>query len=405
MKILTVNYGSASIKCALYELHTLPGSFIHPLWEGYAEQKSGTDQTTITVENEQGQIASEVLKKKSPQEILARMIDFLLQEEGNPVSNPEEIDAVAHRIAHGGYHFKESTIIHSSVKEKIADLTDFSPLHTPMELEGIAFCEQIFKDKPQVAVFDTTFHRSMPWAAKIYPGPRIWFESNLIRYGFHGISFQYCSKRCAEMLNEDLCKMKMVICHLGSGASLCAIKEGQSVDTTMGLTPLEGLMMNTRSGTVDPGLLLYLLKKKNIAVEDVISELYEKSGLLGLSGFSEDMREIVKKYEDKDERAITALDVYVHRLNASVGAMMASLQGMDTLVFTGGIGENTPLLREKVCRAFAFTGLKLDQEKNDLPSAEDREISAEGSTVRVQVIRTRENFEMALECWKKMAGK
>lgn len=334
MKILVLNRGSSSFKCALFDDEKL-------LWEK-------KDATFKDLENQQ-------------------------------------VDVIGHRIVHGGAIYRQSTLITPQVKEQIQKLLKLAPLHNQADLEGINVCEKLFKDTPQIAVFDTAFHQTLPDFAKIYPGPYSWYEEGIQRFGFHGISFQYCSRRASEMLKKNA---KMVICHLGSGASLCAIKEGKSIDTTMGYTPLEGLMMDTRCGSIDPGILLLKQDK------DLTKQLYEESGLLGISGISSDMRDIIAS---KDPRAKLAFDIYIHRLNSCIGSMIASLQGLDALVFTGGIGENTPLLRKKVCETFSFLNLHLDPAKNEAGKESNL---AQTNSLPILLIHTREELEIARECLK-----
>jgi len=373
MRILILNRGSSSLKCSLYDLESFPSSFIPPLWEAHSEKLSFADQ--------------------------AKTLERLLH------SCPEshKIDGIGHRIVHGGKFYTEMVFIDETVKKNIRFLADLAPLHNLADLEGIEILEKLFKGVPQMALFDTAFHHTLPESVAVYPGPYAWVEAGIRRYGFHGTSFQYCSRRASEILAKDLHSMKMVICHLGSGASLCAIKEGKSIDTTMGLTPLEGLMMDTRSGSVDPGILLYLLSKKGYSADELSKELYEKSGLLGLSGLSGDMRDILEKASNGNTRAKLAFDVYIHRLNSCIGSMLASLEGMDTLVFTAGIGENAPLVRKRICKSLLFLGLRLDENKNEKAHDKDCILSAPDSKVKILLIHTQEAFEIARECWKKLS--
>ncbi|HWC16667.1 MAG TPA: acetate/propionate family kinase, partial [Terriglobales bacterium] len=252
---------------------------------------------------------------------------------------------------------------------------------------------------PQVAVFDTGFHPQLPLSAAIYPGPYEWFESGIRRYGFHGINHQYCASRAAQLLKKDSQSLKLVTCHLGNGCSVTAIDGGRSVDTTMGFTPLDGLMMGTRSGSVDPGILIYLLRQRHLDAEQIDEILNKKSGLLGISGFSSDMREILAAIERGHKRAKLAFDIFVHRLQTAIGGMAAVLGGMDALVFTAGIGENSAAVRAAACKSFAFLGLKIKNELNARPAL-DQEISTAGSKVRVLVIRAEEDWAIAAECWK-----
>lgn len=345
MKILVLNQGSSSLKCSIFDFSAYPNEHIEPVWETKIEWKNVQESRARKLRSQ--------LKGKS-------------------------IDCIGHRIVHGGSRYKKSVLIDRQVKKEIRRFSDLAPLHNLADLEGIEILESLFPGKPQIAVFDTAFHHTLPLSAAIYPGPYKWAQMQIQRYGFHGISYQYCSQKAAQMLGKM--PERMVICHLGSGASLCAIKKGKSIDTTMGFTPLEGLMMDTRSGTVDPGILLYLLKKKNL--EALTRELYEKSGLLGLSGISSDMRDILEKAEQGHMRANLALNVYVHRLISLIGSMVTSLGGLDVLVFTAGIGENAPSIRKQVTDRLAFLG-----------------------HFKVLVIQTQEAFEIARECWRKIIPK
>lgn len=392
MKVLVLNRGSSSIKCCLYSFTKSSEQSVDPLWEAHLQWKNSFEGATLKIKNGKGAHFSETVKEKSSTAALEYLIPFLCKGATAVLSSLGEINAVGHRIVHGGSYFKESVLIDANVKEKIGKLSELAPLHNLADLEGIEVLERMLGAIPQIAVFDTAFHHTMPQAATVYPGPYKWFEDGIKRYGFHGTSFQYCTRQAIHILKET--PKKMVICHLGSGASLCAVKEGKSVDTTMGFTPLEGLMMDTRSGSIDPGIILHLMKK-NIA--DLSNTLYKESGLLGISGFSSDMRDIIEKGSDGNKRAALALEVYMHRLNSLIGSMAASLGGLDVLVFTAGIGENAPLIRRRVCEAFSFLGVKLDQKKN---GGEDSILSAPSSAVKVLLIHTQESFEIARECWR-----
>ena len=251
----------------------------------------------------------------------------------------------------------------------------------------------------QVAVFDTAFHRSIPDAAAIYPGPYEWVEQDIIRYGFHGISHQYCAERTADILGKDLQSLRIITCHLGNGCSLAAIKNGRSIDTTMGFTPLDGLMMGSRSGSVDPGILIYLLEQKICTVKDLDNLLNKASGLSGISGISSDMRQIKAAISQGNQRAQLAYDIYVHRLRSSIGAMLASLGGLDALVFTAGIGENYPEIRQAACEAFGFLGIQIDAGKNNSKPV-DEDITTSDSSIKVLVIHTQEDWQIARECYK-----
>jgi acetate kinase len=315
------------------------------------------------------------------------------------ITDPSDIDVVGHRVVHGGLEFEQSTFVTAEVKEAIARLAELAPAHNPASLEGIVATEQILGAVPQIAVFDTAFHAQMPEMAAIYPGPYEWWEQEIRRYGFHGISHQYCTARAAEILSRDMKDLRLLTCHLGNGCSLAAVRGGRSVNTTMGFTPLAGLMMGSRSGSVDPGVLLHLLRQPNYSVDQLDRILNQKSGLEGISGLSSDMRDILAAMAQGNQRAQLAFDTYVHSLRSHIGAMIASLGGLDVLVFTAGVGEHAAPVRAAACEAFAFLGLKLDSEKNAQPRL-DWDIAAPDSTVRVLVIHTEEDWEIARECWK-----
>src|SRR5206468_10259034 len=263
-----------------------------------------------------------------------------------------------------GPKYEEPVLLTPEVRAEIAKVSAFAPLHNRAELESMEVIEQLLGPVPQVAVFDTGFHRRMPQASAVYPGPYQWFESDIHRYGFHGINHQYCAGRAAQLLRRDLNSLRVVSCHLGSGCSLAAIREGHSIDTTMGFTPLEGLMMGTRSGSIDPGILTYLMREGRLQAEQIDDVLNNESGLLGISGISADMREILVSMKQNHPRAKLAFDIYVHRLQAGIGAMVAVLGGVDGLIFTGGVGENSVEVREAACKQLAFLGLKLDDAAN-----------------------------------------
>jgi acetate kinase len=272
-------------------------------------------------------------------------------------------------------------------------------LHIRSELEGIKTVENLFGAVPQVAVFDTGFHSQMPLSAAVYPGPYEWFEKDIRRYGFHGINHQYCAGRTAQLLGKSEAPLKLVICHLGNGCSITAVDGGRSVDTTMGFTPLDGLMMGTRSGSVDPGILTYLMRQSQLDASGIDTLLNQKSGLLGISGVSGDMRDILAAIRGGHKRAKLAFDIYVHRLQSAIGGMAAVLSGMDALVFTAGVGENSPEVRAAVCGTMDFLGLRLDYGKNAARTF-DTDISAPDSRVRVFVIQAAEDWAIAAECWK-----
>jgi len=310
---------------------------------------------------------------------------------------PPEVEMVGNRIVHGGPKLTQPIIVDDTVKEAITSVSEIAPLHNQAGLQGIELIERLFPNTRQVAVFDTGFHQTLALPAKVYPGPYEWYERGIRRYGFHGINHEYCAHRAARLLKKDIASLKIISCHLGNGCSLAAIDSGHSVDTTMGFTPLEGLMMGTRSGSVDPGVLLHLMRATYARESELDDVLNHRSGLLGISGVSSDMGDIVKAIREGNERAKLAFETFVHRLQAGIGAMAASLGGLDALVFTAGIGENSAEVRSAACQKLGFVGIQLDDAKN-LAAKPDLDISRPGSRVRVLVIRAQEDWAIAREC-------
>jgi acetate kinase len=397
MKILVLNSGSSSQKTCLYEIgETLPDDPPACLWEGKIEW-DGADAVAL-IKNSHGVRRQDRVKVSSRAQAVERLLDAIWSGETQSLISASEIAVVGHRVVHGGPHYEEPVLITPEVKSAIAAASEFAPLHTSAELEGMEIIEKLLGAVPQVAVFDTGFHRNMPLPATVYPGPYEWFESGIRRYGFHGINHQYCATRAAKLLRRNLASLKLVTCHLGNGCSLAAISEGRSVDTTMGFTPLEGLMMGTRSGSVDPGILTYLMRQGRLQSHEIDEMLNQESGLLGVSGISGDMREILAAMKQGHPRAKLAFDVYAHRLQAGIGAMVAVLGGIDALVFTAGVGENSPEVRSAACGKLKFLGFKLDEAANAQVSA-DEDVGAQDSQVRILVIRAQEDWAIARECW------
>jgi acetate kinase len=398
MKILVLNSGSSSQKTCLYEIgEAIPADPPACLWEGRIEW-GGADTVALT-KNSRGVTQKDRVKVPSRAQAVEHLLIAVWSGKTQSLSSASEIDVVGHRVVHGGPRYEEPVLITPEVKSAIAAASEFAPLHTGAELEGMGIVQKLLGPIPQVAVFDTGFHRNMPLSAAAYPGPYEWFERGIRRYGFHGINHQYCAARAAKLLRRDLASLKLVTCHLGAGCSLAAISEGRSVDTTMGFTPLEGLMMGSRSGSVDPGILTYLMRQGRLQAHEIDEMLNQKSGLLGISGISGDMREILAAMKQGHPRAGLAFDIYTHRLQAGVGAMVAALGGIDALVFTAGVGENSPEVRGAACGKLEFLGLKLDEAANARVSA-DEDIAAQDSRVRVMVIRAQEEWAIAGECWK-----
>ena len=401
MKILVLNAGSSTQKSCLYEVKgdSLPSSPPKPLWEGKVDWSHQQGVAEIEVETSAGENLTEEIATDSQSEIMTRLLNTISNGSTKVINQLSEIDVVGHRVVHGGKYYRESVVITQEVKDASANLANLAPAHNPANLAGIEAGEKILGEVKQVAVFDTAFHRSIPDAAVIYPGPYEWVEQDIIRYGFHGISHQYCAERTADILGKDLQSLRIITCHLGNGCSLAAIKNGRSIDTTMGFTPLDGLMMGSRSGSVDPGILKYLLEQKICTVKDLDNLLNKASGLSGISGISSDMRQIKAAISQGNQRAQLAYDIYVHRLRSSIGAMLASLGGLDALVFTGGIGENASGIRQAACEAFEFLGIQIDVVKN-MNKPVDKDITTSDSPIKALVIHTQEDWQIARECYK-----
>jgi acetate kinase len=398
MKILVLNSGSSSQKACIYEIEwACP---VHPpscLWEGRIEWNGDTAATSTR--NASGIVQKKRLQVTSREQVVRDLLNESWSGNAQVIASSSDIDGVGHRVVHGGPHFEDPVVITPEVRQAIASVSAFAPLHIDAELEGVRIVENLLGAVPQVAVFDTGFHRQMPLSAAIYPGPYEWFESGIRRYGFHGINHRYCGERAAQLLGKEKEALKVVTCHLGNGCSVAAVHGTRSVDTTMGFTPLDGLMMGTRCGSVDPGILTFLMRQGQLDANEIDGVLNHRSGLLGISGISGDMRDILAAMERGHERAKLAFDIYVHRLRAAIAAMAAAMGGIDCLVFTAGVGENSAEVRAAACRGLRFLGIGLDFQTNARPSL-DADISTASSQVRVLVIRAEEDWAIAKECWK-----
>jgi acetate kinase len=401
MKILVLNSGSSSQKSCLYEIvDSVPDDPPACLWEGQIEWEG--DLAEVSIRNAKGVARNARVKIASRAQAIGHLLGGLWTGDAQAVSAPSEIDVVGHRVVHGGPHYEDPVFITPEVKSAIAKVSAFAPLHNRAELDGMEIIEKMLGAVPQIAVFDTGFHRKMPLAARVYPGPYDWFLDGIHRYGFHGINHQYCAGRAARLLGRDSKALKLVSCHLGNGCSLAAIESGRSIDTTMGFTPLDGLMMGTRSGSVDPGILTYLMRQRRISAERLDEILNKESGLLGISGLSGDMRKILAAVKKGHERARLAFDIYIHRLRSGIGAMVTALGGVDALIFTAGVGEHSSEVRGATCQNFGYLGVRLDPEKNLQPVL-DQDIAATDSSVRVLVIRAQEDWAIARHCWVLMS--
>ncbi len=398
MKVLVLNSGSSSQKSALYEVGNAPPSDPpDPLWR--AEIEWATDAAHLNVQTASGAVLDENVPATDRGAAVEHMLQTLWSGRTAVLQNTGDINVVGHRVVHGGHKLDDATFVTPGVKKVIASVAAFAPLHNRAELDGIETIERVLGAVKQVAVFDTGFHRTLPLAAAVYPGPYEWFQHGIRRYGFHGINHQYCAERAAQLLGRELASLKLVSCHLGNGCSLAAIAGGRSIDTTMGFTPLDGLMMGTRSGSLDPGILTYLLRQTSVTGHQLDDLLNKKSGLLGISGVSSDMREVLAAVRQGNSRARLAFEIFVHRLQQAIAAMASSLGGIEVLTFSAGIGEHSPEVRRAACEKLAFLGIQLDPQ-NNTSSVADQEISARDSKVRVLIIRAQEDWAIAKMCAK-----
>ena len=398
MKILVLNSGSSTQKSALFELASdSSGEPVQPLWEGKLEWEG--DKEKVTVRNAGGKEFKEeaVVKEADRKASVEKMLQKLWQTPTQIIGDRSEIAVIGHRIVHGGPKLSQPTIVTAQVKQAISDVSLIAPLHNVAGIQGIELAEKLFPKHPQIAVFDTGFHRTLPKYAAVYPGPYHWFERGIRRYGFHGINHEYCLHRAAHILKREITSLKIISCHLGNGCSLAAISGGKSVDTTMGFTPLDGLMMGTRGGSIDPGILIHLMRVDGIGPKDLDDILNHDSGLLGISGISSDMRTVLTAAGKGNERAKLAFNIFVHRLQSGIAAMAASLGGVDVIVFTAGIGENSAEVRGAACAKLMFLGVELDQANNS-SARPDVDIATQNSAVRVLVIRAQEDWSIAREC-------
>ncbi len=392
MKVLVLNCGSSSIKYKLFETDTKA-----VLAQGGIE-KIGLKGSFLKLTLPSGEKV--VLEKDIPEHTVGIefILDTLVSKEYGCIASLQEINAVGHRVVHGGEKFNQSVLIDKAVKAKIIECIDIAPLHNPANLKGIDAVEKILPNVPQVAVFDTAFHQTMPQYAYMYALPYELYEKyGIRRYGFHGTSHRYVSRRACEFLNLPYEQQRIITCHVGNGGSITAIKDGKSVDTSMGLTPVEGLMMGTRCGDVDAGALVFIQEKEGLDDKGISTLINKKSGVLGISGVSSDMREIESAIAQGNEKAKLALTMYEYRIAKYVGAYAAVLNGVDVIVFTGGVGENQAVTREAVCNQLGFMGVEIDKELNKKSHGVEVELSTPASKVRVVVIPTDEELMIALD--------
>ena len=406
MNLLILNSGSGSHKCSLFRTgKTLPAQASEPIWKAVimaTDPGSTSQELSLTLECEGRKTEHKTLPSNlSSKERVEYLLKRLEEDKPSILTRDPEIDAIGHRVVHGGTAFDKAVVVDAHVESVIQRLAVFAPLHNPVNLEGIQVTRKIFGSSiPQIAVFDTSFHRTLSDAAATYPGPYEWLEKEIRRYGFHGTSFRWASGQAARLLErENDPELRLIICHLGGGCSLAATVGGKSVDTTMGFTPMDGIAMCTRSGALDPGILLFLMRQ-NSDVDALEKTLDRKSGLQGLSGLPGDTRILIPEAKKGNLRAKLAMDVFIHRLQAGIGQMIASLNGRpDAFIFTDAIGEDEPLVRARACEPFKFMGVEVNLEKN-ATSPVDTDISTPKSPIRVLIVKSREDWQIARECYE-----
>lgn len=390
MKILVLNCGSSSVKYKLIDTATEAS-----LAEGGVE-KIGLPDGFLKYKRPDGEKEIISLGLTDHKGSVKAILDLLTSADNGCIKSYEEIDAVGHRVVHGAEKFNKSVLITPEVIEQVKACYDLAPLHNPANITGIEAIEAIMPDVPQVAVFDTAFHQTMEPKAFMYPLPyKYYTEDGVRRYGFHGTSHRYVSQRACEILGVNIASQRIITCHVGNGGSITAVYHGKSVDTSMGLTPTEGLMMGTRVGDVDPGALTFLMKKHNLSVDDLQKLINKESGVLGISELSSDMREIDAAIEADNANAKLALDMYEHRILKYIGAYAAEMSGVDIIVFTGGVGENQASLRCNVCAPLGFMGVKIDEDLNARTRGTETVISTSDSKVKVMVVPTDEELMIA----------
>lgn len=390
MKILVLNCGSSSVKYKLIDTDTDV-----TMAEGGVE-KIGLEDGFLKFKKPDGSKEIKQLGLIDHKAAVMAILENLTDPTVGCIKSFEEIDAVGHRVVHGGEKFASSVLITDEVIQQVKDCYDLAPLHNPANITGIEAITALLPDVPQVGVFDTAFHQTMPARSFMYAIPYEYYKNDGVRrYGFHGTSHRYVSQRAAEILGEPIEKLKMVTCHIGNGGSITAVDGGKSIDTSMGLTPTEGLMMGTRTGDIDPGAITYLMTKHGMSAADVQTLINKKSGVAGISGISNDMREIEAAVNAGDPRAKLALDMYELRILKYVGAYAAEMGGLDVIVFTGGVGENQTGVRENVCEPLKFMGVEIDKELNAVTRGTETIISTSSSRVKVLIVPTDEELTIA----------
>lgn len=400
MNILVLNAGSSSFKASLYRLaeKDLPSDPAVPLWTGKIDWNSA-EAAVLKAKTADDSVREERSETNRSADI-HDLLNWIWSGKTQVINSIKEIDIVGHRVVHGGEKYRQPMLINAEVKAEIDRLSIYAPLHNPANLVGINIIESLSPTLSQMAVFDTAFYGDLPEVAYVYPVPYQWLERGIRKYGFHGISHQYCTQCAAELLGRDLKELRLISCHLGNGCSLASVKYGQCIETTMGFTPLDGLMMGTRCGSIDPGIILHLLREQEYTVAELDHILNFESGLLGVSGVSNDLREVDKAIAAGNIRAKLALDIYIDRLTSKIASLLPNLGDVDALIFTGGVGENHAGIRAAVAEKLVFLGVEIDPTLNSLPTILDCDLATTQSQVRILVIHTQEEWEIARACWQ-----
>ncbi len=389
MKVLVINTGSSSLK---YQLIDMDNESV--LAKGLCD-RIGIEGSYLKHAKAEGDAV--IVESPMPDHKVAigKVLEALTDKEMGVIADMSEIDAVGHRVVHGGESFSKSVLIDEKVMQAIRDCIELAPLHNPPNIIGIEACQQLMPNTPMVAVFDTAFHQTMPAKSYIYAVPYEAYEKYGVRkYGFHGTSHKYVSAKAAEFLGKPLEELKMITCHLGNGSSICAVKNGKAMDTTMGFTPLDGILMGTRSGSIDPAILTFLMGKEGMDAKAMDNYLNKKSGVLGVSGVSSDFRDLDKAAEEGNERAQLALDMFTYRVTKYIGEYAAAMNGVDVILFTAGVGENNPILRKDVCAGLTYLGVEIDEQANNRRGGVF-EFSTPNSKVKVLVVSTNEELAIA----------
>ncbi len=401
MKILVINCGSSSLKYQLFDMDNE-----EVMVKGLVE-RIGIDGSRLIQEKGDDKYTIEE-DMKDHTEAVGHVFDALVDSENGVIKDLSEIDAVGHRFVHGGEKITKSTLIDSDVRKAIEEYTKFAPLHNPANLMGLEACEKLLEGVPNVAVFDTAFHQTMPERTFLYGIDYKYYEEDGIRkYGFHGTSHKFITNKTAELLGKDVSELNIISCHLGNGSSITAVKDGKSYDTSMGLTPLEGLIMGTRSGDIDPTAVTYIMQENNISPKEMENILNKESGVLGVSGVSSDFRDLEAAAKEGNERAQYALDMFITRAKRYIAGYMAEIGSVDAIVFTGGIGENSIDMRKDIMDGFQQFGIEIDEEKNNVRGGA-HEVSTDDSKVKVMVVATNEELMIArdtksiVEAWQKV---